>query len=94
MKKYFMVSLCKHGILGGGIVADEQAITYSTGKVTIPDKYKRIEMKYKDITSVASGRMFIFPTVTLNLSNGESFKFIVFARKKFINTLIKMGVSV
>jgi hypothetical protein len=93
MKKYFMVSLCKHGILGGGIVADEEAITYCTGKLTIPDKYKRIEMKYKDITSVASGRMFIFPTVTLNLSNGENFKFIVFAREKLVDTLRKNGVS-
>ena len=36
MKKYFIVSLVKNGILGGGIVADSEAITYRTGKVTIP----------------------------------------------------------
>ena len=28
MKKYFIVSLVKNGILGGGIVADSEAITY------------------------------------------------------------------
>lgn len=34
--KYFIVSLCKNGILGGGIVADLEKITYKTGKVTVP----------------------------------------------------------
>ena len=36
MKKYFIVSLIKNGILGGGIVADKEAITYHSGKLTIP----------------------------------------------------------
>ena len=36
MKKYFIVSLIKNGILGGGIVADTEAITYHSGKLTIP----------------------------------------------------------
>ena len=37
MKKYFFVSLVKNGILGGGIVADSEAITYHTGKLTNTD---------------------------------------------------------
>ena len=36
MKNYFIVSLVKNGILGGGMTADEQAITYHTGKLTVP----------------------------------------------------------
>ncbi len=93
MKKYFIVSLCKNGILGGGIVATSEAITYHTGKLTIPDKYKHIEMRYKDIRAMTVGWLFIFPTVALRMSNGEEYKFIVFAKKRFVNMLKEMGVS-
>ena len=34
MKKMYMVSLCRQGILGGWIIADDEGITYKTGKVT------------------------------------------------------------
>ena len=77
MRKYFIVSLVKNGILGGGIVADLEGITYHTGKLTVPDKYKHIEMKYKDIRFLRSGRLLIFPTVTLEMANGEKHKFLV-----------------
>lgn len=93
MKKYFIVSLCQNGILGGGIVADSETITYHTGKVTIPDKLKKIEMKYKDIISMTIGWLFILPTVALKMNNGEEYKFVVFARKRFVNMLKEMGVS-
>ena len=55
MKKYFFVSLVKNGILGGGIVADSEAITYRTGKVTIPQEYRHLVMKYEDIARVTKG---------------------------------------
>ena len=42
--KYFIVSLCKNGILGGGIVADSEKVTYKTGKVTVPQKYRNLEI--------------------------------------------------
>lgn len=58
--KYFIVSLCKNGILGGGIVADLEKITYKTGKVTVPQKYRNLEMNYKDIVSIKKGWLFIF----------------------------------
>lgn len=93
MKRYFIVSLCKNGILGGGIVADSEAITYHTGKVTIPDKYKKLVMKYRDIISMKGGWLFILPTVALKMNNGEEYKFVVFARKRFVNMLKEMGVS-
>lgn len=92
MKKYFIVSLCKHGILGGGIVANTESITYHTGKVTISDKYKKIEMKYVDIKSLTTGRLLLLPTVTVELNYGEEYKFIVFARKRFLKLLKEMGV--
>ena len=36
MKHYFIASLVKNGLLGGGITVDSEAITYHTGKLTIP----------------------------------------------------------
>ena len=94
MKKYFIVSLVKNGILGGGIVADSEAITYRTGKVTVPTAYRHLEMKYKDICSVTTGWLFIIPTVLIKMKNGEAFKFAVFfSRKRLVNTLRDMGVD-
>ena len=95
MKKYFVVSFVKNGILGGGIVADAEAITYHTGKLTVPKEYRHLEMKYKDICNVTTGWLFILPTVLIKMRNGEEFKFAVFfSRKRFVNTLRGMGVDV
>lgn len=94
MKKYFVVSLVKNGILGGGIVADSEAITYHTNKVTVPKKYRHLEMKYKDICKVTTGSFFILPTVSIEMQNGEKFKFAVFFnRNRFVNTLRDMGAD-
>ncbi len=94
MKKYFVVSLVKNGILGGGIVADSEAITYHTGKVTVPKEYRHLEMKYKDICRLTIGWLFIMPTVLIKMENGEEFKFAVFfGRNRFVKTLRDMGVD-
>ena len=94
MKKYFIVSLVKNGILGGGIVADSEAITYHTGKLTSPQEYRHLVMKYEDISEVAKGWLFILPTVTVKMRNGNEYKFAVFfGRKRFVNTLEDMGVK-
>ena len=94
MKKYFIVSLVKNGILGGGIVADSEAITYHTGKVTIPHEYRHLVMKYEDICEVTKGWLLILPTVMVKMRNGQEYKFAVFfSRKRFINTLRDMGVN-
>ena len=94
MKKYFIVSLVKNGILGGGIVADAEAITYRTGKVTVPKEYRNLVMKYEDICQVTPGWLIILPTVTVKLKNGEEFKFAVFfGRNRLVNLLKDMGVG-
>ena len=93
MKKYFIVSLCKNGILGGGIVADSEKITYKTGKVMVPQKYRNLEMNYKDIVSMKQGWLFIFPTVSLKINDGKEYKFIVFSRKRFVEMLKSMGIK-
>ena len=88
MKKYFIVSLVKNGILGGGMVADSEAITYHTGKLTIPQEYRLLVMKYEDICEVTTGWLFILPTVTLKMRNKNEYKFAVFlGRKRLIDTI-------
>ena len=94
MKKYFVAGLIKNGILGGGIVADSEAITYHTGKLTIPQEYRHLVMKYEDISEVMPGWFFVLPTVTVKMRNGKEYVFAVFfSRKRFINTLKDMGVT-
>ena len=94
MKKYFVVSLVKNGILGGGIVADEKAITYHTGKVTVSPEYRHFAMKYKEICEVEKGWLGILPTVTVKMQNGREYKFVVFfSRNRFVNMLVRMGVN-
>ena len=95
MKKYFVVSLVKNGLIGGGISADSEAITYRTGKVTIPQEYRHLVMKYEDICEVEKGYLFILPTITVKLKSGKDYKFVVFfSRKHFINTLRDKGIDV
>ena len=94
MKNYFIVSLVKNGILGGGMTADEQAITYHTGKLTVPQEYRHLVMRYDEIDEVTSGRMFLLPTVTVMKKNGDSYKFAVFfGRNRLIELLRAHGVN-
>ena len=94
MKKYFVVSLVKNGLLGGGIVADSEAITYHTGKVTIPKEYRHLVMKYEDICEVTPGWLLFLPTVTVKMRNEKEYKFaIFFNRKRFVNILTEKGVK-
>ena len=83
MKNYFAASLCKGGILGGGLIVDEEGITYKTGKVTVSPKYRNFKMTYDSIVGITKGSLFVFPTVEIFLEDGESYKFIVFGRKRF-----------
>lgn len=89
MKNYFIVSLIKNGIIGGSIVADSEAITYHTGKITIPQEYRHLVMKYEDISEVSKGWLFILPTVTVKMRSGDEYKFAVFfSRKHLVDVLI------
>lgn len=87
MKNTFSVSLCKNGIIGGWIVIEENSMSYRTGKLTIPEKYKNLVMNYKDILSVTEGTFLLLPTVIFKMKNEEEYKFIVFARKRFLEAL-------
>ena len=89
MKKYFMVSLVKNGLLGGSIVADSESITFHTGKVTVPQEYRHLVMKYEDISEVTKGLLFILPMVTVKMRNGNEYKFVVFfGRKRLVDAIL------
>lgn len=87
MKNYFIVSLCKNGILGGGIIVDADKITYKTGKLTVPEKYRNLELKYEDILSMKRGWLLVLPTVSFQMKNGEEYKFVVFAPERFVRVV-------
>ncbi|MBQ6451561.1 MAG: hypothetical protein IJJ29_06525 [Solobacterium sp.] len=83
MKQYYVASLCRKGILGGGIVADDEGITYKTGKVTVSEKFRNLEMKYRNIRDYAMKWVLCFPVFTISMNDGENYKFIIFSPKRF-----------
>ena len=87
MKNTFSVSLCKNGLLGGCITVGEVSMVYKTGQLTLPEKYRNLIMAYKDIFTVTEGSLMFLPTVTVKMKNEEEYKFLVFNRKKFLETL-------
>ena len=81
MKKHFIASLCRGGgLIGGALVVDDTGITYKTNKLTVPNEYRNLEMKYSDITGISKGWLLILPIITIAMSNGETYKFFVVGR--------------
>ena len=87
MKRYFIASLCKGGILGGGITADDEGYTYRTNKMTVSPSLRKFSMKYTDIRDLSKGWLLCFPTVTVNMKDGSHYKFIVFRRTLFCDCM-------
>ena len=87
MKKMYMVSLCRRGILGGWIIADDEGITFKTGKVTVAPELRHLEMKYREIRDFSRAWLVCLPTVTVTMADGESYKFIVFRPGSFCGLL-------
>ena len=87
IKSTFSVSLCKTGLIGGWITIGEVSMVYKTGKLTIPERYRNLVMAYKDVLSVDEDNMLFLPMVTVKMKNEEVYKFLVFNRKKFLETL-------
>ena len=88
MKQYYIASLCREGILGGGIVADEDGITYKTGKVTVTPRLRKLEIKYGNIRDFSKKWVLCFPVFTISLNDGENYRFIIFSPKRF-NALLE-----
>lgn len=87
MKDAFAASFCQNGVLGGAIYLKADKAIYRTNKVTVDEKYRNLEIFYKDITEIKAGHILFFPTVTIVLKEKISYKFIVFARKSFFDRI-------
>ena len=94
MKQYYAASLIHHGVLGGGLIADEESLTYKTGKVTVDRKFRNLQMKYEDMASAQSRWVFIFPILTVFMKTGESYRFLVFAPGKIRKLLENHQITV
>jgi len=80
--KSFVCSLCHNGILGGGLYLDSQSLTYKTNKLTVDKKYKNLVLPIREIEEI-SWKWIVFPVATVNMKNGESYKFIIFNKMRF-----------
>ena len=95
-KQTFYVNLSDNAFFPSGeIVADDQAITYKTGKLTIPSEYRNLEMKYTDIAYVYRDKATILPAISVHMKNGSNYKFVFFfSRKKFFELMKSNGIAV
>ena len=83
MKKSFICSLCRGGILGGGLYLDDTSVTYRTNKLTVDKAYRCLTLPLDEIGEV-EWKWIIFPTATFNMKSGEKYTFIIFNKKRFI----------
>lgn len=87
MEKTYIASLCKNGLLGGGLFLDDERVTYRTGKMTVPPEIQNLQLPYCRIKGVEKSRALFLPTVTVEMQNGQEWKFLVFGRGSFLNNL-------
>ena len=80
--KAFVCSLCRNGILGGGLYLDEQSLVYKTNKLTVDQKYRRLVMPLQQIKEI-SWKWTIFPVASVSMENGEIYQFIIFNKARF-----------
>ena len=79
---FFICSLCHNGVLGGGIYLNSESLTYKTNKLTVDKKYRNLVFPIKEIQKIEWNRI-VFPIATVNMKNGEAYKFIIFNKRRF-----------
>ena len=87
MEKTYIASLCKNGILGGGLFLDDERVTYRTGKMTVPPEIRNLQLPFCRIKGVGKSRALFLPTVTIEMQDGREWKFLVFGRSSFLTHL-------
>lgn len=86
MKRVYVASLCKNGLLGGGLYIDDEKITFRTGKITVPPQLRNLELTFKNMTGIRKERILILPVAAVSMKNGEEWKFFVLRRNDFVQT--------
>ena len=83
MKKSFIGSLiCHNGIVGGRIYIEDTSITYSTNKLTVDKKYKKLVLPLNEICEL-TWKWIVFPVATVQMQSGERYGFIIFNKGRF-----------
>lgn len=82
MSKAFVCSLCRSGILGGGLYLDPHTLTYRTNKLTVEPGYRNLILPLKDITDL-TWKQIVFPVATFHMNSGEKYTFILFNKSRF-----------
>ena len=90
--KYFPVSLCYHGLLGGWIVLDQKQMVYRTGKVSVPE-VKAIPMPYGEIEALFVKRRLGIPMLTVIMKDKRRYTYLVFGQKRMLKELALHGVT-
>lgn len=87
MDKTYIASLCKNGLLGGGLFLDDERVAYRTGKVSVSPEIRNLALPFCRIKRVEKSRALFLPTVTIAMQDGREWKFLVFGRKGFLDSL-------
>ena len=82
MGKTFVCSLCRNGIIGGGLYIDEQSITYSTQKLTVRPLYRNLVLPMNEIRELSWSQM-VVPVAAISMKDGECYKFIIYNKSGF-----------
>ena len=87
MEKIYVASLCKNGLLGGGLVLEDERITYGTTKLQVPPEIRNLQLPYCRIKSVGKSWALFLPTVTIQMQDGREWKFFILRRNSFLDNL-------
>jgi len=87
MEKTYVASLCKNGLLGGGLFLDDERVTWRTGKLSVPPELRNLALPFCRIRRVDKSRLAFLPTVTIEMADGRAWKFLVFGRNSFLSNL-------
>ncbi len=82
MKKSFICSLCRGGILGGALYLDGSAVTYKTNKLTVDKAYRNLVLPLNEISEL-TWKWLVFPVASFHMKNGAEYKFIIFNKRRF-----------
>ena len=83
MRKIFICSLCRNGILGGALYLDETSVTYKTNKVTVDNAYRNLILPLDQIADL-KWKWIVFPLATFRMKSGEEYTLIIFNKRRFI----------
>ena len=87
MEKTYVASLCKNGLLGGGLFLDDERVTYRTGKLQVSPEIRNLQLPFCRIKNVEKSKAMFLPTVTIGMEDGREWKFLVFRRSSFLSNL-------